>query len=121
MFLVPYLFICQFYYKLHAGNGAKGINNILKACFIHHIVLHQPQIIQVFEFRQEIFAIKAVVVEIMAKCACQLMVFKDRKVIIPFLFFETDLYLMIDAEIHSKKAVDLPAKLVIFFRCHDPQ
>ena len=57
----------------------------------------------------------------MGKRARWLTIFENGEKIVALFFIETDLDLVIDAEIHSQCIVQLPAELVIFYRRHNAE
>ena len=73
------------------------------------------------ELRQQVFTIKLVVINIMFQRCSRFMVFKQTKKIIPVLFLQLDLNIIVYPEIQSEHIIYLPAKLVILHWRHDPK
>ena len=115
------LFIGQLRYQLHGAEGTDAGYQLLHKIFGHDISFEEPKEVEMLEFRQQVFAIILVVVEIVDERGGGLAVFEDGEIIVPGFLIELYLDLVVDPEIVAQQLIELPAELVVLYRRHNAQ
>ena len=85
------------------------------------ITLLQPKEVEVFELRQQVFAIELIVIQKVLQGIAGLPVFIDAEKIFPLPLRQLDLQFAVIAEGETKPFVQLQYQLVIFHRGDDTQ
>src|SRR5579863_1523935 len=120
MSLVLNFGLTKFHDQLDAGHRTDQIHQVRDLLIGYGIAFLQPEKIEVFEFRQEVFPVELIVVKKMLKGVSRLIVFIDPEKVLPLLFCELDLELMIAAKVEAEPFVELPDQLIILDRSDDP-
>jgi len=118
---VPDLVMRQFHDQLYARHCPDTTHEVLELFIPYHISFQQPEKVQMFEFREQVFPVKLIVVKKVRLRIAGLLKFVHRKKIIPLPFGQLDLYAVIDAKVKSQAIVQLPAELVVFDRSYHTQ
>lgn len=115
------LFIGQLRYQLHGAEGADAGYQLLHKIFGHDISFEKPEEVEMLEFRQQVFTIILVVVEIVDEGGSGLAVFEYGEIIVPGFLVELYLDLVVDPEVVAQQLIELPAELVVLYRRYNAQ
>ena len=93
------LIVNQLHHQLYAGHRFYASHQVHELFIRHDVAFQQPEKIQVFEFREQVFSVKLVIIKKMLQGIAGLLVFINAEKVIPLPFSQLDLYAVVDAEV----------------------
>ena len=114
-------FLCQLSDELNSRNITRDAHQVKDQLIADYVSLQQPQKIQVSEFRQQVFPVELIVVDIMFQRATGFAKFIHSEKIIALFFDHRDFNLVINPEIQPESLIEVKAKLIILNGRDDAQ